>query len=193
MSTDAAGARQYDGVFITTRFGSLAQVRGCAGRPGGAPGPIPAPARRDSAAHGRCVPGPEEPLQTTGVPVSRQAAQDYPRQDRSCAAGWSRTARSGSGRTSSPERPPGRQHNGAVSGMGAYLHAETGVPVIGVAKTLFRTATHAVPVPRGTSVKPLYTTAAGVAPDRAVALIAGMAGAHRTPHALRRLDTLTRT
>jgi len=77
--------------------------------------------------------------------------------------------------------------------MGAYLHAETGVPVIGVAKTLFRTATHAVPVPRGTSVKPLYITAAGVAPDRAVAMVAGMAGAHRTPHALRRLDTLTRT
>ena len=35
-------------------------------------------------------------------------------------------------------------------------------PVIGVAKSAFRTATHAVPVIRGTSERPLYVTAAGM-------------------------------
>jgi deoxyribonuclease V len=36
-------------------------------------------------------------------------------------------------------------------GLGAYAHAEFGIPVIGVAKSAFRTATHTVPVLRGTS------------------------------------------
>ena len=34
-------------------------------------------------------------------------------------------------------------------GLGAWAYAEFGVPVIGVAKTAFRVATHAVPVARG--------------------------------------------
>jgi deoxyribonuclease V len=34
-------------------------------------------------------------------------------------------------------------------GLGAHVHAEIGVPVIGVAKTPFAAATHAVPVTRG--------------------------------------------
>jgi deoxyribonuclease V len=34
-------------------------------------------------------------------------------------------------------------------GLGAHVHAEFGVPVVGVAKSAFRTATHAVPVCRG--------------------------------------------
>lgn len=38
---------------------------------------------------------------------------------------------------------------GGRPGLGAHAHAEFGVPVIGVAKTAFRTATHAVPVVRG--------------------------------------------
>jgi len=46
-------------------------------------------------------------------------------------------------------------------GLGAHVHAEVGVPVIGVAKTAFRGATHAVPVIRGASRKPLYVTAVG--------------------------------
>ena len=46
-------------------------------------------------------------------------------------------------------------------GLGAHVHAEFGVPVIGVAKSRFRTATHAVPVLRGSSVRPLFVTAAG--------------------------------
>ena len=38
-------------------------------------------------------------------------------------------------------------------GLGARAHAEFGLPVIGVAKSRFRTATHAVPVLRGSSVR----------------------------------------
>ena len=34
--------------------------------------------------------------------------------------------------------------------------------MIGVAKSRFRTATHAVPVLRGSSVRPLFVTAAGM-------------------------------
>jgi len=47
-------------------------------------------------------------------------------------------------------------------GLGAHVHAEFGMPVIGVAKSRFRTATHAVPVQRGSSVRPLFITAAGM-------------------------------
>ena len=39
-------------------------------------------------------------------------------------------------------------------GLGAHACAEFGVPVIGVAKTAFRTATHAVPVVRGGKLRP---------------------------------------
>jgi deoxyribonuclease V len=78
-------------------------------------------------------------------------------------------------------------------GLGAHAHAEFGVPVIGVAKTAFRTATHAVPVVRGGSARPLFVTAAGMSADEAAALVAGMAGRFRLPDALRRADALART
>ena len=42
---------------------------------------------------------------------------------------------------------------GGRPGLGAHAHAEFGIPVIGVAKSRFRTATHAVPVVRGSSVR----------------------------------------
>ena len=45
---------------------------------------------------------------------------------------------------------------------GAHAHAEFGIPVIGVAKSRFRTATHAVPVVRGSSARPLFVTVAGM-------------------------------
>src|SRR5712671_2928409 len=47
---------------------------------------------------------------------------------------------------------------GGRPGLGAHAHAEFGIPVIGVAKSKFRTATHAVPVVRGSSVRPLFVT-----------------------------------
>src|SRR5262245_30090681 len=56
-------------------------------------------------------------------------------------------------------------------GLGAHVHAEFGVPVIGVAKTLFRTATHAELVHRGASSRPLYVTAAGMTVADAARLV----------------------
>src|ERR1700733_9404495 len=78
-------------------------------------------------------------------------------------------------------------------GLGAHAHAEFGVPVIGVAKTAFHTATHAVPVLRGTSARPLFVPAAGMPRDEAAELVRHMAGQHRLPNAIRRADTLART
>jgi deoxyribonuclease V len=78
-------------------------------------------------------------------------------------------------------------------GLGAHAHAEFGVPVIGVAKSRFRTATHAVPVVRGSSVRPLFVTAAGMPAAEAADLVRRMAGRYRLPDALRRADTLART
>jgi deoxyribonuclease V len=77
-------------------------------------------------------------------------------------------------------------------GLGAHLHTDTGVAVIGVAKTAFATATHAIAARRGTATQPLYVTAAGLNPRRTAAIVAAMA-AHRLPDALRRVDTLART
>jgi deoxyribonuclease V len=83
--------------------------------------------------------------------------------------------------------------SGGRPGLGAHAHAEFGVPVIGVAKSALPTATHAVPVLRGTSVRPLFVTAAGMPRDQAADLVRHMAGQHRLPDALRRADTLART
>jgi deoxyribonuclease V len=79
-------------------------------------------------------------------------------------------------------------------GLGAHLHAATGLPVIGVAKTSFRTATHARPVLRGSSSKPLYVTVAGfhLDLDEAARMVRSMAGSFRLPDALRRVDALAR-
>jgi deoxyribonuclease V len=51
---------------------------------------------------------------------------------------------------------------GGRPGLGGHAHAEFGIPVIGVAKSRFRTATHALPVVRGTSARPLFVTSAGM-------------------------------
>lgn len=77
-------------------------------------------------------------------------------------------------------------------GLGAHVHQNTGIPVIGVAKTAFHTATHAVAVRRGNASKPLYVTVAGVPVAEAVPLVAAMAGLYRLPDALRRVDALAR-
>lgn len=75
-------------------------------------------------------------------------------------------------------------------GLGAYVHAEFGVPVIGVAKTRFATATHAAQVCRGHSKRPLYVTAAALPVPEAAAMVSEMAGPFRIPDALRRADQL---
>ena len=78
------------------------------------------------------------------------------------------------------------------TGLGAHVHAAVGIPVIGVAKTAFRPATHAVAVHRGSATRPLYVTAAGVALADAAILVGDMAGRYRLPDALRRVDALAR-
>jgi deoxyribonuclease V len=77
-------------------------------------------------------------------------------------------------------------------GLGAHVHDETGMAVIGVAKTAFRSATHAVAVRRGVATRPLYVTAAGLSIEQAAHLVTAMAGPHRLPDALRRVDRLSR-
>jgi deoxyribonuclease V len=78
-------------------------------------------------------------------------------------------------------------------GLGAHAHAAFSVPVIGVAKTRLRTATHAVEVLRGRSARPLFVTAAGIPAAQAASLVRKMAGPFRLPDALRRADALART
>jgi deoxyribonuclease V len=77
-------------------------------------------------------------------------------------------------------------------GLGAHVHTEFGVPVIGVAKTAFRTATHAAQVFRGQSSRPLYVTAIGLSIADAASLVNEMTGQFRVPDALRLADRLAR-
>ena len=79
---------------------------------------------------------------------------------------------------------------GGQPGLGAHAHAEFAVPVIGVAKSRFRTATHAVPDVRGSSVRPLFVTAAGMPAVGAANLVRRMTGRYRLPGVLRRAGTL---
>jgi len=81
---------------------------------------------------------------------------------------------------------------GGRPGLGAHAHAAFGVPVIGVAKTRFRDASHAVEVLRGNSSRPLFVTAAGMPRAEAADLVRQMAGPFRLPDALRRADALAR-
>ena len=77
-------------------------------------------------------------------------------------------------------------------GLGAHVHAEFDVPVIGVAKTRFKTATHAAQVFRGQSARPLYVTAAGMTVADAAGVVREMAGRFRLPDALKLADRLAR-
>lgn len=78
-------------------------------------------------------------------------------------------------------------------GLGAHAADAFGIPVIGVAKTRFRAATHAIEVLRGGTRRPLYVTSAGgIGIDEAARIVAGMAGPHRMPSALTRVDRLAR-
>jgi deoxyribonuclease V len=79
-----------------------------------------------------------------------------------------------------------------MPGLGRHLHNALGVPVIGVAKSRYRTATHAARVTRGTATRPLYVTTVGVALDEAVRAVEHMDGPHRIPRAFRRVDALAR-
>jgi deoxyribonuclease V len=78
-------------------------------------------------------------------------------------------------------------------GLGARAQSEFGIPVIGVAKSAFATATHAIAVLRGVSARPVFVTAAGMPRADAAELVRHMAGRFRVPDALRRADQLART
>ncbi|WP_154793869.1 hypothetical protein [Occultella kanbiaonis] len=78
-------------------------------------------------------------------------------------------------------------------GLGAHAADAFGIPVIGVAKTPFRTATHAFQIIRGAASRPLYVTAAGgLDVAEAARIVSAMAGPHRIPAALARVDRLAR-
>ena len=81
---------------------------------------------------------------------------------------------------------------GGRPGLGAHCHLAFGVPVIGVAKTAFRSATHALEVRRGAGQRPLFVTSIGLEIEDAAALVAGMAGPFRLPEAIKRVDALAR-
>ncbi len=82
---------------------------------------------------------------------------------------------------------------GGRPGLGAHAAEVFSLPVIGVAKTPFRAATHAIEVIRGTATRPLYVTAAGgIEINKAAHIVAGMAGPYRVPSALTRADRLAR-
>ena len=100
-----------------------------------------------------------------------------------------------------PVRNPGRPVTGGHAdpdpvgrpGLGAHAHPASGVPVTGVARPGFRTASHAVEVPRQNSARPLSVTAAAMPLAQAAELTRRMAGPSRLPDALRRADRLART
>jgi deoxyribonuclease V len=79
-------------------------------------------------------------------------------------------------------------------GLGARLFQtlEERTPVIGVAKSVFRGSSWAVPVLRGRSQQPLYVTAAGVETSKAAEKVRAMHGRNRIPTLLALVDRLTR-
>ena len=78
-------------------------------------------------------------------------------------------------------------------GLGARLHEALGgaIPVVGVAKTRFHGAP-AVEVRRGTSLRPLFVTTVGIDVEEAARAVTAMAGEHRVPTLLARVDALAR-
>lgn len=79
-------------------------------------------------------------------------------------------------------------------GLGAHLYRalDESVPVIGVAKRVFRRDAPAAPVWRGRSAKPLYVSSAGMETSVAAQYIRTMHGRFRIPTLLKRADTLSK-
>lgn len=79
-------------------------------------------------------------------------------------------------------------------GLGKHLFdaLEGAVPVIGIAKTSFRSIGPDYQVLRGGSERPLYVTCVGQALPQAKAAVASMHGPHRIPTLLRLVDQLCR-
>lgn len=79
-------------------------------------------------------------------------------------------------------------------GLGQYLYEELNseTPAIGVAKTSFAKATHALPLIRGRSKRPLFITSAGIDAQAAYKSIRSMHGNNRIPTLLNLVDRLSR-
>jgi deoxyribonuclease V len=79
-------------------------------------------------------------------------------------------------------------------GLGAYLYESVGgaIPVVGVAKTPYRSDTWSAQVLRGKGRHPLFVTSAGLDQRRAAEFVLGMHGKHRIPTLLQRADHLAR-
>jgi deoxyribonuclease V len=79
-------------------------------------------------------------------------------------------------------------------GLGARLFESlrSMIPIIGVAKTRYRSDTWSERICRGKSRRPLYVTSAGVENAMAARLISGMHGEHRIPTLLQQADSLAR-
>lgn len=77
-------------------------------------------------------------------------------------------------------------------GLGAKLHHETQIPVIGVAKTHFDGTPEEAFVHRGESIKPVYVTSIGGDAEAARECIAKMAGDFRIPGMLKYADYVCR-
>lgn len=80
-------------------------------------------------------------------------------------------------------------------GLGGHLYKnlECNIPIIGVAKTNFKSLKEAKKeVLRGNSEKPLYITSIGIELDQATKFIKNMSGQHRIPTLLKKLDSLTK-
>ncbi|MCA1962078.1 MAG: endonuclease V [Desulfomonile sp.] len=82
----------------------------------------------------------------------------------------------------------------AKPGLGAHLFQafDGEISVVGVAKSRFVNAAHAVPVYRGRSRKPLYVSSIGIDPLEAAKHVGRMHGAHRIPALLKLVDRLAR-
>jgi deoxyribonuclease V len=82
---------------------------------------------------------------------------------------------------------------GSRPGLGQHLYQalDAAIPVIGVAKSSFRTAP-AQRIFRGASQRPLYVTCAGIELQTACERIRTMHGDHRIPTLLKRVDRLAR-
>ena len=78
----------------------------------------------------------------------------------------------------------------ASPGLGRILFEQTGVPVIGVAKSRYPGTPEAMEILRGNSKRPLFVSSAGVDLDSAKAAVVRMAGSGRVPAMLRLADRL---
>ena len=80
-------------------------------------------------------------------------------------------------------------------GLGGHLYEALGrsTPIVGVAKTCFRSATLAVAVQRGEDAKrPLFVSAAGIDVEEAARHVERMHGNYRVPTLLKRVDSACR-